>query len=140
MNGFWDWLTKTKVIVAFHLFFRKSISIVLLSFIVINQPQSLFIYVGEDPRAVMVFAANAAVIFEPCYDVIPVPILQKSASVCSCGSMRLQLSSLNTICFRILSVAMIKQKWRTRGNITSSQHNTTIALLREVIFCFAAGF
>ena len=49
MNGFEDWLTRTKVVIIFDSFFRKSISVVSLPFIaVINQPQNLFMYVDTD--------------------------------------------------------------------------------------------
>ena len=51
MNRFVEWLSRTKVTIAYDSFFRKSISIVLpSSIILINQPQSLFIYVDTDPE------------------------------------------------------------------------------------------
>ena len=45
-----DWLSETKMIIVRDSFFRKTISIVLLSFIVIiNQPRAWIVQVDDDP-------------------------------------------------------------------------------------------
>ena len=50
MLMFYDWLSETKTIIVRDSFFRKTISIVLLSFIVIiNQLRAWIVQVDDDP-------------------------------------------------------------------------------------------
>jgi hypothetical protein len=50
MIKFCDWLSETKMIIVRDSFFRKTFSIVLLSFIaIINQPRAWIVYVDDDP-------------------------------------------------------------------------------------------